>query len=145
MVGVLPTVRYVATTMTDQRSPPHSTASGNGCETVVVAYDEDLANRIREIVQDEPGLTEKRMFGGLAFLINGNMAVSASGQGGLLLRVDPADTARLVESPAASRFEMRGREMDGWLRVDATGLTTKRRLMSWVSRGVRYARSLPAK
>src|SRR5690242_5438310 len=88
------------------------------CKTVVVAYDEDLANRIREIVQDEPGLAEKRMFGGLAFLINGNMAVSASGQGGLLLRVDPADTPRLVESPEASRFEMRGREMDGWLRVD---------------------------
>ncbi|HZO69826.1 MAG TPA: TfoX/Sxy family protein [Kribbellaceae bacterium] len=76
-----------------------------------MAYDEDLANRIREIVQDEPGLTQKRMFGGLAFLINGNMAVSASGQGGLLLRVDPTDTPTLVERPEASRFEMRGREM----------------------------------
>lgn len=110
-----------------------------------MAYDEDLANRIREIVQGESGLTEKRMFGGLAFLINGNMAVSASGQGGMLLRVDPADTATLVERPEASRFEMRGREMDGWLRIDATGLTTMRKLTSWVSRGVRYARSLPAK
>jgi TfoX/Sxy family transcriptional regulator of competence genes len=110
-----------------------------------MAYDEDLADRIRQIVQAEPGLSEKRMFGGLAFLINGNMAVSASSQGGLLLRVDPAETAALVERPEASRFEMRGREMDGWLRVDVGGLTTKRQLASWVSRGVRYARSLPAK
>jgi hypothetical protein len=115
------------------------------CDTVVVAYDEDLAERIREIVYEETGLTEKRMFGGLAFLINGNMAVSASGQGGLLLRVNPADTAALVERPEASRFVMRGREMDGWLRIDPTGLTTKRQLKSWVSRGVSYARSLPAK
>jgi TfoX/Sxy family transcriptional regulator of competence genes len=111
----------------------------------VVAYDEDLANRVREIVQDEPGLTEKRMFGGLAFLINGNMAVSASGQGGLLLRVDPAETSTLVQRPEADRFQMRGREMDGWLRIDATGLATKGQLTSWVSRGVGYARSLPAK
>ena len=115
------------------------------CDTGVVAYDEDLANRIREIVQNEPGLTEKRMFGGLAVLINGNMAVSASGQGGLLLRVDPTDTPALVQRPEASRFEMRGREMDGWLRIDPAGLATKRQLKSWVSRGVSYARSLPAK
>jgi hypothetical protein len=115
------------------------------CDTVVVAYDEDLANRIWDIVQDEPGLTQKRMFGGLAFLINGNMAVSASGQGGMLLRVDPTDTPALVQRPGASRFEMRGREMDGWLRIDPTGLSTKRQLKSWVSRGVSYARSLPAK
>jgi TfoX/Sxy family transcriptional regulator of competence genes len=110
-----------------------------------VAYDEDLANRLREILQDEPGLTEKRMFGGLAFLINGNMAVSASGQGGMLLRVDPTDTPALVRRPEASRFEMRGRQMNGWLRIDPSGLATKRRLKSWVSRGVDYARSLPAK
>jgi hypothetical protein len=110
-----------------------------------VAYDEDLANRIRDIVQDESGLTEKRMFGGLAFLINGKMAVSASGQGGMLLRVDPGDTPTLIERPEASRFEMRGREMDGWLRIDMTGLVTKRQLRSWVSRGISYARSLPAK
>jgi hypothetical protein len=76
-----------------------------------MAYDEDLANRIREIVQDEPGLTEKRMFGGLAFLVNGTMAVSASGQGGMLLRVDPTDTPALVQRPEADRFEMRGREL----------------------------------
>ena len=105
----------------------------------------DLAGRIREVVQDEPGLTEKRMFGGLAFLINGNMAVSASSQGGLLLRVDPADTPALVQRPEAARFAMRGREMDGWLRIDPSGLTTKRRLTTWVALGVAYARSLPAK
>ena len=111
----------------------------------MVAYDEDLADRIREIVQDEPGLTERRMFGGLAFLINGNMAVSASSRGGLLLRVDPADTPALVEHAEASRFEMRGREMDGWLHVDVTGQTTEAQLSAWLSRGVRYARSLPPK
>src|SRR4051794_2987268 len=96
------------------------------CDTVVVAYDADPANRIRELVQDEPGLTEKRMFGGLAFLVNGNMAVSASGQGGMLLRVDPTDTPALVQGPEATRFEMRGREMDGWLRIDPSSLATKR-------------------
>jgi TfoX/Sxy family transcriptional regulator of competence genes len=110
-----------------------------------VAYDEDLANRIRELTSTERGVEEKRMFGGLAFLINGNMAVSASGQGGLLLRVDPADTPTLVQSPEASRYEMRGREMNGWLRIDPTGLATTHQLKSWVVRGVSYARTLPAK
>jgi hypothetical protein len=110
-----------------------------------VAYDEDLANRMRELIGAEPGLTEKQMFGGLAFLINGNMSVSASGQGGLLLRVDPEQTDELVGRRHARRFEMRGREMDGWLRVDPEGLKTKRDLERWVSIGVGYARSLPAK
>jgi hypothetical protein len=110
-----------------------------------MAYDEELAERIRGIVAGEAGLAEKRMFGGLAFLINGNMAVSASGQGGMLLRVDPTDTPTLVQRPEATRFEMRGREMDGWLRIDPTGLATKRQLKLWVSRGVSHARSLPAK
>ena len=110
-----------------------------------MAYDEELANRIRELVHGEKGLTEMRMFGGLAFLINGNMAVSASGQGGLLLRVDPADTGALLDDPHAQPFVMRGREMDGWLRVDPAGLTTKRQLTRWVTRGVDYARSLPPK
>jgi TfoX/Sxy family transcriptional regulator of competence genes len=110
-----------------------------------VAYDEDLANRIRELVSLEPGLTEKKMFGGLAFLIGGNMAVAASGQGGLLLRVDPDETEALRAKPHARPFEMRGRSMDGWLRVDDEGLKTKRQLESWVARGVDYARSLPAK
>jgi TfoX/Sxy family transcriptional regulator of competence genes len=110
-----------------------------------VAYDEDLANRLRELVYQENGVTEKRMFGGLAFLIGGNMAVSASGKGGLLLRVDPAETAELVSMPHAERFEMRGRQMDGWLRIDADGVRTKRELEKWVRRGINYAKSLPAK
>ncbi|WP_433384073.1 TfoX/Sxy family protein [Actinoplanes sp. CA-142083] len=109
-----------------------------------MAYDQELADRIREIVQREPGLTEKRMFGGLAFLLNGNMAVSASSKGGLLLRVDPADTPTLTQRPEAGRFEMRGREMDGWLRIDPSGLDTDEELERWVSIGVRYARSLPS-
>jgi TfoX/Sxy family transcriptional regulator of competence genes len=110
-----------------------------------VAYDEDLANRLRELLAAEPDLTEKRMFGGLAFLIGGHMAVSASGRGGLLLRCDPAETEALRGKPHAGPFEMRGRVMDGWLRVDPRGLSTKRQLDRWVARGVRYARSLPPK
>jgi TfoX/Sxy family transcriptional regulator of competence genes len=110
-----------------------------------VAYDDDLANRIRELVGSEPGLTEKKMFGGLAFLINGNMSVSVSGQGGLLLRVDPEQTDALLTKPHAEPFEMRGRSMQGWLRVAPEGLATRRQLERWVSRGVTYARSLPAK
>jgi hypothetical protein len=110
-----------------------------------MAYDEDLANRIREIVAGEDGITEKKMFGGLAFLIGGNMSVSASGQGGLLLRVDPEQTDELVSRPHARRFEMRGREMDGWLRVDPDGVKTRRDLENWVSIGVAYARSLQPK
>jgi TfoX/Sxy family transcriptional regulator of competence genes len=110
-----------------------------------MAYDEELANRIRTVVQEEAGLTERRMFGGLAFLIDGNMAVSASSQGGLLLRIDPADAASLVEAPDVRRFEMRGREMDGWLRVGPEVVDSDSELRAWVSRGVAYARSLPAK
>jgi TfoX/Sxy family transcriptional regulator of competence genes len=110
-----------------------------------VAYDEDLANRVRELVADEAGVVEKRMFGGLAFLIGGNMSVSVSGQGGLLLRCDPGETKALLAKPHASPFEMRGRVMEGWLRVDPRGLGSKRQLARWVARGVSYARSLPAK
>jgi TfoX/Sxy family transcriptional regulator of competence genes len=110
-----------------------------------MAYDEDLANRIRELLADEAGVVEKKMFGGLAFLIGGNMAVSASGQGGLLLRCDPDETEALVAKPHASRFEMRGRAMDGWLRIDPEAVRTKRELRRWVDVGVKYARSLPAK
>jgi TfoX/Sxy family transcriptional regulator of competence genes len=110
-----------------------------------MAYDEDLANRIRELVSGEQGVTEQRMFGGLAFLINGNMSVSASGQGGLLLRVDPAETDALLDKRHARPFEMRGRVMQGWLRVDDEGVRTKRDLERWVGRGVAYARSLPSK
>ena len=110
-----------------------------------MAYDEDLANRIRELLADEPGVVEKKMFGGLAFLIGGYMSVSASGRGGLLLRCEPDETEALVAKPHAGPFEMRGRVMDGWLRVDPEGLKTKRELQRWVSRGVSYARSLPPK
>jgi TfoX/Sxy family transcriptional regulator of competence genes len=110
-----------------------------------MAYDEDLANRIRELISAEDGVREKKMFGGLAFLVNGNLAVSASGQGGLLLRCDPADTDALVAKPHAGPFEMRGRAMDGWLRIEADGVRTKRELERWVGRGAAYARSLPPK
>src|ERR671932_289214 len=110
-----------------------------------MAYDEDLANRIRELIGAEADLSEQRMFGGLAFLIGGHMAVAASGQGGILVRVDPGETAALLEEPHARPFEMRGRQMDGWLRVDEAGVRTQEDLEPWVRRGVAYARSLPAK
>jgi hypothetical protein len=114
-------------------------------ETAGMAYDVELADRVREVVGGEAGLTEKTMFGGLAFLIGGNMAVAASGQGGLLLRVDPARTESLVDPPAVDRFEMRGRQMDGWLRVDPEVVSADADLRAWVAHGVGYARSLPPK
>ena len=110
-----------------------------------MAYDEDLADRVRELIAAEDGLTEKQMFGGLAFLIHGNMSVGVSGQGGLMVRVEPEDTDTLVAEPHARPFEMRGREMRGWLRVDAEGVRTQSDLEPWVRRGVAYARSLPPK
>jgi TfoX/Sxy family transcriptional regulator of competence genes len=110
-----------------------------------MAYDEELAHRIRELVQDVPGVTEKGMFGGLAFLVGGNMAVSASGQGGLLLRVDPGETDALAREPHVSRAVMQGREMDGWLRVADAAITGDEQLRRWVDLGVARARSLPPK
>jgi len=110
-----------------------------------MTYDESLADRIRELVAAEPSLTEKKMFGGLAFLIHGNMAVAASGQGGLMVRVDPATSDRLVATTDARLLEMRGRSMQGWLRIDVEHLRTKRQLATWVGRGTSFARSLPAK
>jgi hypothetical protein len=110
-----------------------------------MVYDDDLAERIRELVAREPGLSEKRMFGGLGFLIHGHLAVTASGRGGMLVRVEPAETAALLRRPHVHPFEMRGRELDGWLRVDEAGVRTKRGLEPWVRRGVAYARSLPPK
>ena len=110
-----------------------------------MAYDEDLADRIRELLAGERDVTEKKMFGGLAFLIRGNMAVAASGQGGALVRVDPAKSDKLVATTTARPMEMRGRSMQGWLRVDLDGVRTKRQLARWVAIGTTYARSLPAK
>jgi hypothetical protein len=110
-----------------------------------MAYDEELAGRIRELVKDEPGLTEQKMFGGLAFLIGGNMAVAASGQGGLLVRVDPEQSDELVAGTGAFPMEMRGRQMAGWLRVDTDEVQGDEQLAEWVERGTAYARSLPVK
>jgi TfoX/Sxy family transcriptional regulator of competence genes len=110
-----------------------------------MAYDEALAERIRELVAGERGVAEKKMFGGLAFLLNGNMAVAASGQGGLLVRVDPEESDALVKKTGARLMEMRGREMPGWMRVDAGAVKTKKQLAAWVDRGVAYARALPPK
>jgi TfoX/Sxy family transcriptional regulator of competence genes len=107
-----------------------------------VAYDEDLANRIRELLAGEKGITEMKMFGGLAFLINGNMAVAASGQGGLLVRVDPAESDELVRTTTAEPMEMRGRSMAGWLHVEPRD---DQDVQDWVERGVAFARSLPPK
>ncbi len=110
-----------------------------------MTFDADLADRMRDLLAGEPDLTEKKMFGGLAFLVGGNMAIAASGQGGALVRVDPADSARLVAKTSARMAEMRGRLMPGWLRVDAEDLRTKRQLSAWIERGTGYARSLPPK
>jgi TfoX/Sxy family transcriptional regulator of competence genes len=110
-----------------------------------VAYDEQLADRIRELVGDEPGLTEQKMFGGLAFLIGGNMAVAASGQGGILVRVDPETSEELVATTSARPMEMRGREMRGWLRVAPEHLGAEQELAKWVELGTGYAGSLPPK
>ncbi len=110
-----------------------------------MAYDEDLANRIRELVAAEDGVDEKRMFGGLAFLINGNMSVAASGRGGLMVRVPPAETDKLLTREHVEPMVMAGRETRGWLRVSVEGVKTKRQLQSWVSRSVDYAKTLPPK
>jgi TfoX/Sxy family transcriptional regulator of competence genes len=110
-----------------------------------VAYDEDLAGRIRALLDGEAGITEKKMFGGLAFLIGGNMAVAASGQGGLLVRADPENSDSLLASTGVRPMEMRGKEMPGWLRVDTKAVRTKRQLEKWVRVGTAYARALPAK
>ena len=110
-----------------------------------MAYDEDLADRVRKLFGDEPQLTEQKMFGGLAFLIRGNMAVAASGQGGLLVRVDPDKSAGLVARTSAEPMVMRGRSMQGWLRVTGSEVRTKRQLAKWVDLGTSYARSLPTK
>jgi TfoX/Sxy family transcriptional regulator of competence genes len=110
-----------------------------------VAYDENLADRIRALISTQRGVSEKKMFGGLAFLIGGNMAIAASGQGGILVRVDPVQSDKLVASTKATTAVMQGRAMPGWLRVDSADVRTARQLGKWVELGTGYARSLPAK
>jgi TfoX/Sxy family transcriptional regulator of competence genes len=110
-----------------------------------MAYDEILAARVRELLTGRSDIREQRMFGGLAFLVNGNMSVAASGQGGLLVRVDPAAAEDWIDGETVTPMVMRGREMTGWLQVDAAAVRTARRLEQWVGRGVGYAESLPAK
>jgi TfoX-like protein len=110
-----------------------------------VAYDEELADRIRDLLAVEPGLTEQKMFGGLAFLIGGNMAIAASGHGGVLVHVDPEQSDALIATTNARLMEMRGRQMQGWLRIDSEDVRTKRQLAKWVRLGATYARSLPTK
>jgi len=110
-----------------------------------MAYDEELAGRIRGLLGDRAGLTEQKMFGGLAFLVGGNMAIAASGGGGILVRVDPTESEELVEATPAEPMEMRGRQMPGWLRVDTANVADEAALREWVERGTAYASSLPPK
>ncbi len=110
-----------------------------------MAYDEDLANRLRELLAGEDAITEKRMFGGLAFMLNGHMSVSASRSGGLLVRIDPADTDAALERPHVKRMEMGGRTMDGWILVAPEALATMRELRAWVTQSVGFVKTLPPK
>ena len=110
-----------------------------------MAYDEDLANRLRDLLVGEDAVTERKMFGGLAFLLHGNMSVSASRTGGLLVRIDPADTDAAHANPHVALMEMGGRTMQGWIIVAPEGLTTKRELAAWVKRGVSFVKTLPPK
>ena len=110
-----------------------------------MAYDEELAGRVRELVGHEAGLTEQKMFGGLAFMIGGNMAIAASGQGGILVRVDPRQSDTLVRTTKATVAVMQGRAMPGWLRVGSEDVRTTPQLRKWVTLGTGFARSLPAK
>jgi TfoX/Sxy family transcriptional regulator of competence genes len=110
-----------------------------------MTYDEVLAQRVRDLATGTPNLTERKMFGGLAFLVGGNMAIAASGQGGLLVRVDPEESSALVATTQAELMVMRGRPMEGWLRVASEDVEAKQSLASWVKRGLVYAASLPAK
>ena len=112
-----------------------------------MSYDEALAERLREVVAEltDGGFRERAMFGGLGFLVGGHMAVAASREGGLLLRIDPADADRLLARPHAGPFHMRGRPIDGWLRIDAEGCRRRDALRRWVRHGVAYAASLPAR
>lgn len=110
-----------------------------------MAYDEDLANRLRELLSEEDAITEQKMFGGLAFLLQGNMSVSASRNGGLLVRIDPADSHAALALAHVELVRMGGRTMEGWVTVAPEGLRTKRELAAWVKRSVTFAKTLPAK
>jgi TfoX N-terminal domain len=110
-----------------------------------MAYDEDLAHRVRELLIDEEGLSEKAMFGGLAFLLDGNMSVGLSSRGGLMVRLGADATEDALERPHTRIFDMGARPMKGWIVVDPAGLKTKRQLAVWVRRGVEFARTLPPK
>jgi hypothetical protein len=116
---------------------------------LIMAYDQELADRIRLVIGGDPALvpmlSEKKMFGGLAFFIGGNMTITASGKGGILVRVDPAETGRLVETTSATVAIMGGREMAGWLRVTAADVEADEGLVPWVERSTAYVRTLPAK
>jgi hypothetical protein len=115
------------------------------CTLVAMAYDQELAGRIRHLIGSDPELTEKKMFGGLAFLIHGNMAIAASSQGGAMIRVNPAQSDALVATTTATLVNMRGRDMPGWLRVSSDDPHTDGQLARWVEIGTGYARSLPPK
>jgi TfoX/Sxy family transcriptional regulator of competence genes len=117
-----------------------------GRSVPTVAYDEILAERIRDLLsEEEAGLSEQKMFGGLAFLLGGNMAVCASREGGILVRIDPAEREHLLASTAAFPAVMGGRTMKGFLRVEADDVRTDGQLSTWVRRGAAYASTLPAK
>ena len=110
-----------------------------------MAYDEELADRIREALGPERGVSEQKMFGGLAFMLGGHLTVAASGQGGLLVRVDPERAEQLLADPGVGPMEMRDREMRGWLRVDEGAVRTTRQLARWVRLATTFTRSLPPK
>jgi len=110
-----------------------------------MAHDEDLANRLRELLAGEDAITEKRMFGGLAFLVHGHICVSASHTGGLLVRVDPGESDAALARAHVTPMEMRGRTMEGWLRVAPEGLKSKRELAAWVGRALAFVKTLPPK
>jgi len=110
-----------------------------------MAYDSSIAQRIRAVIAEEKGISEKKMFGGLAFLVHGNMCVAASGQGGMLVRIDPADAKWALTRPHATRMKMGGRSMDGWIRVAPEGARSTREIGAWVRRSLAYVRTLPPK